>query len=126
MTRLKLLAGAALVVFAVVVAVLRYAEDRPQSQPDEPQPTEVAATLPTAPAPAPVTPIAPLPHAPAGAPAPAPAPEADPVPPLARFGDSRLRHRAPVTSVALTHDGAHLLTATRDEPVLHLWNVTTG
>jgi WD40 repeat protein len=48
------------------------------------------------------------------------------VPPLLRFGDARLRHSAPVTSLALTPDGARLLTATRAEPVLRLWDVKTG
>jgi WD40 repeat protein len=64
--------------------------------------------------------------APEPAPDPSPIPEAEAVQPLVRLGDARLRHTAPVKSIALTHDGAYLLTATREEPVLHLWNVKTG
>jgi WD40 repeat protein len=43
-----------------------------------------------------------------------------------RFGDARLRHTAPVESLALSGDGSRLLTATRAEPVLRLWSVKTG
>jgi WD40 repeat protein len=43
-----------------------------------------------------------------------------------RFGDARLRHMARVESLALNADGSRLLTATRAEPVLRLWDVKTG
>jgi WD40 repeat protein len=43
-----------------------------------------------------------------------------------RFGDARLRHTKPVTSLALTADGTRVLTATEKEPVLRLWDVKSG
>jgi WD40 repeat protein len=43
-----------------------------------------------------------------------------------RFGDARLRHSSPVTSLALTAAGTRLLTATNTEPVLRLWDVKSG
>jgi WD40 repeat protein len=46
--------------------------------------------------------------------------------PLLRFGEVRLRHPAPVASLALTADGSRLLTATRAEPVLRVWDVKSG
>jgi hypothetical protein len=43
-----------------------------------------------------------------------------------RFGDARLRHTAPVRSLALTSDGTRVLTATDQDRVLRLWDVKTG
>ena len=45
---------------------------------------------------------------------------------LARFGDARLRHDAPVTSLALTADGKLLATSTGTDPVVRLWDVATA
>jgi WD40 repeat protein len=56
----------------------------------------------------------------------APESEIDVCQPLLRLGDARLRHTAPVGSLALTADGRFLLTTTRTEPVLKLWDVKTG
>ena len=51
-----------------------------------------------------------------------------PLPPgcVARFGDARLRHDAPVTSLALSPDGKLLATATSADPVVRLWDVATA
>ena len=65
-------------------------------------------------------------RAPEREPEPALAPEVEAYPPLVRFGDERLRHTAPVRSLALTPDGTRLLTATRVEPVLRLWDVKSA
>jgi WD40 repeat protein len=43
-----------------------------------------------------------------------------------RFGDARLRHTAPVESLALSADGSLVITATRAEPVLRLWDTRAG
>jgi WD40 repeat protein len=59
-------------------------------------------------------------------PTPASAADGEAHPPLLRFGEARLRHIAPVSSLALCADGTKLLTATEEEPVLRLWDVKTG
>src|SRR5205814_1470110 len=59
-------------------------------------------------------------------PPPAAHPGADAIEPLARFGDARLRHPAPVRSLALTRDGKTLATTTPTEPVIRFWDVATG
>ncbi|HET6575640.1 MAG TPA: hypothetical protein VFG68_18720 [Fimbriiglobus sp.] len=57
-------------------------------------------------------------------------PAAAPTPPppgyLAQFGDARLRHPAPVKSLALTPDGKLLATTAGTEPVIRLWDVATA
>src|SRR5262245_20725343 len=45
---------------------------------------------------------------------------------LARFGDTRLRHSAPVRSLALSADGKLLATTTATEAVIRLWDVATA
>jgi WD40 repeat protein len=71
----------------------------------------------------------PAPHdGPPGAsePVPTPAPEPESFQPLVRFGDARLRHPAPVESLALSADGSRLLTATAEGPVFRLWDTRAG
>lgn len=62
--------------------------------------------------------------------APAAEPKATPpVPtqlPIFRFGETRLRHPAPVESLALTPDGKVLATTTQKDPIIRLWDVATG
>ncbi|HUR54111.1 MAG TPA: WD40 repeat domain-containing protein, partial [Gemmataceae bacterium] len=49
-----------------------------------------------------------------------------PFAPLARFGETGLRHPAPVRSLALSPDRKTLATTTYSGPVVRLWDTTTG
>ncbi len=46
--------------------------------------------------------------------------------PIVRFGETRLRHPAPVKSLALTPDGKVLATTAHKDPIIRLWDVATG
>jgi WD40 repeat protein len=73
---------------------------------------------------------APVPPGPAAVPGSPPEPaipsDVEVYQPLPRFGDARLRHTAPVASLVLSADGSRVLTSTRGEPVLRLWDVKSG
>ncbi len=72
------------------------------------------------------------PFAPDGTAAVAPATEPKAIPlvptqlPIVRFGETRLRHPAPVKSLVLTPDGKVLATTSHKDPIIRLWDVATG
>ena len=111
MKRFSLLAVAGCVLCGVVLVAKLPRPVAPEPPPD-PRATGTAAAPVPAAAPVELPPV--------------PPPAVEPFPPLVRFGDSRLRHPAPVKSLALTTDGSTLLTATREEPVIRLWDVKSG
>jgi WD40 repeat protein len=111
MSRRLVIGVLALALLAVAVAWLR--------RPDAPQAVEEVAVASAQEVPAGGVAVAEV----------ARAPEPRPVPvlePIARFGETRLRHPAPVRSLTLSANGTVLATTTSTEPVIRLWDVATA